>query len=136
MSLSSTRRSTVPAGVAYAVLKRCAMRCEVCSDPLGGPRGLQWALHHRRYRDNAPDMHSPQNLLAVCGPDNFANGCHRDIHQDKDAAKDNGWSISRHEFDGKLIDPLEREVLIDRGSRYVYLTAAGEYADEPPDVTA
>lgn len=102
--------------------------CELCGGELLGDRGLSWSLHHRRYRDHRPDSHSPQNLLALHGASNV-DECHGLVHRSKADAMESGWSLSRHGF----VNPLLVPVLIDAGSRWVYLTASGEYSDNPPE---
>jgi hypothetical protein len=89
-------------------------------------RGLNWSLHHRRYRDGSPDSHLPPNLLLVDGASNV-DGCHGRIHGDKAESMTSGWAITRHGD----VDPATVPVLIDGGSRWVYLTADG-YSDNPP----
>ena len=110
------------------VFDRDRRRCVVCGWRLSGARGLDWSIHHRRGRDGRPDSHQPQNLIAVCGGDNVT-GCHGRIHQRRSEAQPNGWWLSR--IAGT--DPLTVPVLVERGSRWVYLTADGEYADVPPE---
>jgi hypothetical protein len=126
----STRSAPSKPELVDVVLGRSGYRCEVCGDDLHGARGYDWAVHHRRYRDGAPDQDTPQNLLVVCGGSNV-DRCHGVIHSGKTYAQRRGWAISRH---GDL-DPLLQPVLINHESRYVYLTAGGEYADNPPEVT-
>jgi hypothetical protein len=115
------------------VLARCARDglpcCEVCGEPINGLRGYDWAVHHRRFRDGASDQDTPQNTLVVCGGSNV-DRCHGVIHSGKTYAKRRGWAITRH---GNQ-DPLLQPMLIDHESRWVYLTADGEYADNPPEV--
>lgn len=122
-------RSTNPdQATVDAVVARQDGRCVRCGEVLKGERGFDWSVHHRRGRDGKPDSHSRQNLLAVCGADNVS-GCHGWIHQHRGAAMVNGWWLSR--IAGT--DPLTVAVLVDRASRWVYLTTDGGYADEPPE---
>src|SRR5690606_32936268 len=108
--------------------------CEVCGDSVNGTRGVDWAVHHRRGRDGRPDSHTPQNLLLVCGGSNV-DRCHGIIHADHGSeAEIAGWLISRNAIPTR--DPLAVPVLIDRGSRWTYLTADGGYADDPPGEVA
>lgn len=113
--------------VVNAVLLRDCWRCVVCGQSIGGERGLEWSLHHRRYRDGRPDAHLPQNLITVCGSSNV-DRCHGVIHASKTEAMASGWSITRHGF----VDPLVQPVLVFERSRWVYLTGDGRYADAPP----
>lgn len=116
------------------VLARCSRdgvpSCEVCGEPLVGLRGFDWALHHRRFRDGAEDQDTPQNLLVVCGGSNV-DRCHGVIHSGKAYAMTQGWAISRL----SKTDPAAIPVLVDRESRWVYLTARGQYSDDPPEVS-
>jgi hypothetical protein len=121
-------RSTGPSSaVVDAVLERDG-GCVLCGEPLRGERGWGWSIHHRRGRDGKPDSHSVQNLIAVCGADNVS-GCHGRIHGNRGEAQTNGWWISRV-FPK---DPLTVPLLVEHGSRWVYLSADGRYSDSPPD---
>lgn len=130
-----TYRQTGPASdVVEVVLERASRddvpHCEVCGDAAYGVRGLHWALHHRKGR-GLPDSHLPQNLILVHGASNV-DRCHGRIHGSRTEAQESGWSVSRN----TLVDPLYVALLIDGGLRWVYLTAAGSYSDDPPAVTA
>jgi hypothetical protein len=135
---TSTRR-TAPKGpdidTVLLVLRRATRDgqpcCEVCSKPAYGERSLDWSVHHRRGRDGRPDSNSPANLLLVCGADN-QSGCHGRIHQRRSESQPAGWWISRIPAKGGVVaDPLTIPVLIDGGSRWVYLGADGTYVDIP-----
>jgi hypothetical protein len=124
-----TRRPGPTPEVVEVVLFRDGNRCVCCGGGLiDGGRGFEWSVHHRRGRDGKPDSHQPQNLIAVCGPDNV-QGCHGRIHQRRSEAQPNGWWISR--IAGT--DPLTVPLLIERESRWVYLTADGRRSDDPPE---
>lgn len=110
------------------VLTRDGGRCVCCGTELFGDRAVDWSVHHRRGRDGKPDSHKPQNLITVCGGGN-ESGCHGRIHQRRSESQPNGWWLSR--IAGT--DPLTVPVLVGHGSRWVYLTASGEYADNPPE---
>jgi hypothetical protein len=124
----------VPAGpspetvslVLHRAMRDGVICCEVCGDAVYAERGLFWSLHHRRYRDGRPDSHLPPNLILVCGASNV-DRCHGAIHDHKGDAMDAGHSITRHGD----VDPATVPVLIDGGSRWVYLTVDG-YSDNPP----
>ncbi len=116
--------------VVELVLERDGHCCVVCSVRITGNRGFSWSLHHRRGRDGKPDSHLPPNLITVHGASNV-HGCHGEIHRHKGDAMDAGYSLSR--IAGA--DPLQYAVLL-HGSRWVYLTATGEYSDDPPGVAA
>lgn len=109
-------------------MSRGHLYCEICADRVTGERGVDWALHHRRGRDGRPDAHSPQNLLVVHGRDNVT-ACHGRAHRNREGESGNfGWLISRN---GINRDPLRVPLLTDNGSRWVYLSADGQYVDEP-----
>jgi len=125
--LSRRSRATGPdAATVELVLDRDSRRCICCGIGLSGERGWGWSIHHRRGRDGKPDSHQPQNLISVCGADNHS-GCHGRIHQRRSESEPAGWWLSRVAG----TDPLTVAVLVDHGSRWVYLTADGRYADEP-----
>lgn len=109
------------------VVYRDGSRCVCCGVQVTGERGFGWSLHHRRGRDGKPDSHQPQNLITVCGGDNVT-GCHGNVHSRRSESQPNGWWLSR--IAGT--DPLLVPVLVYRGSVFVYLTADGQYSDEPP----
>lgn len=111
------------------VLERDRGCCVCCGVRLYGERGVDWSIHHRRGRDGKPDSHQPQNLITVCGGNNHT-GCHGLIHQRRSESEPKGWWLSR--VGG--VDPLTRPVLVDRESRWVYLTADGRMSDSPPEV--
>lgn len=119
-------RSGLDAATVEIVVLRDA-GCIVCGAPLAGERGIDWSIHHRRGRDGKPDSHAPQNNVVVCGGDNVT-GCHGRIHSRRSEAQPNGWWLSR--IAGT--DPLAVPLLVEHESRWVYLTADGEYSDEPP----
>lgn len=138
LSRSSIRRTYRPIGptsdVVDVILERASQdgvpHCEVCGETAYGVRGLHWALHHRKGR-GLPDSHLPQNLILVHGASNV-DRCHGRIHRSRAEAQAHGWSVSRN----TLVDPLYVAILIDGGQRWVYLTSAGEYADDPPAVAS
>lgn len=116
------------ADVVEVVLSRCGGACEVCSAPLEGERGYDWALHHRRGRDGAQDSHTAPNLIAVHGRDNVT-ACHGRIHRNVSGeSRRNGWLITRI---GIQRNPLEIPVLVGAGSKWVYLSEEGLYVDSP-----
>lgn len=125
------RRTGPTSAVVNRVLLRDGWRCIRCGEDIGGTRGWDWSLHHRRGRDGKPDSHEPQNLITVCGAGNV-DRCHGFIHQHRGEAQENGWWLSRVAG----ADPLRYGILVAAGSRWCYLTATGEYHDEPPGLAA
>jgi hypothetical protein len=92
--------------------------CERCSQA----RGAEW--QHRKNRSQGGRW-SPENGLHLCSP------CHRYVHHNVTESQDNGWSVK------SCFDPATKPVLIQNGSRWVYLTPDGGYSDgeavtEPP----
>jgi hypothetical protein len=104
-----------------AVKERSGGVCEVC-------RGSAEQIHHRQPRamggTRRPGVHMPANLLHVCA------ACHRHIESHRSAALLNGWLVRQGQ------DPAVVPVLVDRGSRRVFLTADGRYSDDPPEAAA
>lgn len=102
--------------------------CEICGGGIIGERGVHWSVHHRVPRGmggtRAARVNQPQSLMVVDG--SATTGCHGRIESDRAEALASGWLVSRY------ADPANVAVLIDRGSRWVYLTASGGYADNPP----
>lgn len=113
------------------VLHRQDYRCIRCSEPIEGERGVAWSAHHRRPRgmggSRRDDTDTPVNLLAVCG--SGTTGCHGYIESHRAEALTNGWLVPQS------ADPAHASVLVDRESRWVYLTEDG-YSDDPPERAA
>jgi hypothetical protein len=93
------------------VMQRSALLCEIrgpgCTD-------LATDAHHRQTRRLGPDC--PCNLLAVC-----AHCHHVNVHGQPATARDQGWIVSRHAFDGSGV-PVQIH-----GLGLVLLTCTGEY---------
>lgn len=104
--------------------------CEVCGEPVGGMRAWHWSVHHRRGRDGARTDNSPANLVLCCGASNV-DGCHGRIHQRASWSRPLGLLLPRN---GIRLDPASVAVTIDRESRVVYLTLAGGYSEDAPEV--
>lgn len=108
-----------------AILERAAYACERCSGPLGPVRGRDWHCHHRRPRaaggSRRADTNSPANLVAIC-PD-----CHTAVESRRGEALAEGWLVTQ------VSDPAAVALLIERGSRWVYLTHDGRYSEHPND---
>lgn len=110
------------------VLDRDGYRCVRCGVPIQGERGRDWSMQHRRPRGmggtDRGDANSPANLVALCG--SGTTGCHGHVESRRAEAYVHGWLVSLH------VDPANVPVLVDHGSRWVYLTDSGEYVDNPP----
>lgn len=87
--------------------------CERCSQA----RATEW--QHRVNRSQGGTW-SAENGLDLCSP------CHRYVTGNWTESEANGWTVRGED------DPAERPVLIQNGSRWVYLTTDGEYSAEPP----
>ena len=111
-----------------AVLERDCWSCVLCGTGVTGERGRDWSIHHRRPRamggTDRLDSNSPANLLTVCG--SGTSGCHGVIESHRAAAYNAGWLL--HQGD----DPTRLAVLVDRRSRWVYLTADAGMSATPP----
>ena len=108
------------------ILDRDGYRCVRCSKPIEGERGRDWSLHHRQPRGmggakHRPMAHTAANLISVCG--SGTTGCHGHIEANRAEARDNGWLVWRN------TDPESVAVLVDHGSRWVYLSVDGRYLD-------
>lgn len=108
----------------------CCVRCGL--NVSGGERGRDYSIQHRRPRgiggSRRPETEGPQNKILLCG--DGTTGCHGWVESNRGLALYHGWLVSQWE------DPATVRVLVDRGERWVYLTASGEYADNPPEVAA
>lgn len=107
-----------------AVLERDGYCCVVCGLGIGLPenRGMFWSIHHRVRRSQGLDNRLC-NLIAVCG--NGTQGCHGDIHANVTDAVACGWLVRGTAQPGAVA------ILVGHRSRWVYLTDAAGYADEP-----
>lgn len=120
--MSGPNRATV-----MAVLDRDGYRCVRCGAPIEGERGRDWSLQHRRPRGmggtRRTDANSPANLIALCG--SAVTGCHGHVESHRAEAVTNGWLVPQ------CFTPATSPVLVDHGSRWVYLTDDGQYEDHP-----
>lgn len=120
---SARPNDEIPADTRRLVLARANGRCESCAGDLDISR---YSLHHRRPKgmggSRVADLHSPANLLVLCGRGN-ADGCHGDVHGHPIAARDAGMLVRR------AADPARVPVLI-HGTRLVLLAIDGTYAEE------
>lgn len=104
------------------VAERSGGVCEICTaEPAT-------EYHHRAPRGmggtSDPKVNLASALLHVGRP------CHRYAEEHRAEALIAGWLVSRYS------DPARVNVLIHNGSRYVYLTDDGGYADNPPEAVA
>jgi len=86
--------------------------CERCS----AARGMEW--QHRKNRSQGGKW-EPQNGLHLCSP------CHRYVTGEPADSQVHGWTVRRDE------DPAKVPVLVERFSRWVYLSPDGTYVDDP-----
>lgn len=107
------------------VVERDHFSCMLCGYGVGDHRGVDWSIHHRLRRSQGLD-NSPSNLITVCG--NGTQGHHAAIHARPKWARDfGGWLLKGSD------DPAGFPVLVERGARWVRLTADGLYvASAPP----
>ena len=110
-----------------AALARDENACVVCGLPNRGERGVDWSIHHRVRRSQG-GTNDTSNLITVCG--SGTQGCHGEIHSHVADSRDNGWLLKSSD------NSMERPVLTDHRSRWLYLTSDGEYSDVPPVVAA
>ena len=93
----NTRREGVPADTRVLLWARSKGRCEVCEIDLTGPVPVPISAHHRLPRqaggDRRPDVHSPANLLLLCGTG--TTGCHGDIERNRSWAYERGYLVHR-----------------------------------------
>lgn len=127
-TLNRRRKSTGPAPeVVEAVYERAHWSCEICTGDVGDRRGVDHHIHHRRPRatggSTRPDTNLPSNLLLLCP------ACHEQIESHRAVAQRMGWLVTQG------TDPATVAVLVRR-DQWVYLTAEGRYATEPPDTAA
>jgi 5-methylcytosine-specific restriction enzyme A len=122
-AMRSRYRRTGPSDeVVDLVYERAQWSCELCGAPVGDRRGVDHHLHHRRPRrmggSQLPDTNAPQNLLLLCP------ASHETVESERTAAYAGGWLV------GQNADPSLVPVLIL--AKLKFLTAAGEYSDDPP----
>lgn len=117
-------RSTGPdRNVREAVSVRAGFCCELCGGNSCFNYGMQ--IHHRRPRamggTDRADTNQPQNLLYV------GESCHQCTESRRGDAVLDGALVSQCD------DPARVAVLI-HGNRWRYLTADGQYSDNPPEM--
>jgi hypothetical protein len=71
--------------------------------------------------DRRPDTNSPANLLLLCPPH------HEEVESRRAESYAVGWLL-------RLNDRPELVAVLVQRDRWVYLTATGEYSDDPPGV--
>lgn len=116
-------RDTGPDAATEAlVAERSGGMCEIC----GQEHATEY--HHRVPRGMGgtkdPRVNQASSLLHV------SRRCHRYAETHRAEALIAGWLVSRYS------NPADVAVLINNGSRYVYLGADGLYHDNPPEVAA
>lgn len=123
-------RNTGPSHeVVDVVLARANYSCEIAGCAVGDRRGVDYSLHHRRPRgmggSHWSGINLPSNIMLLCG--SGTTGCHSIVETRRAAAVAAGWLVLSR------TDPATVPCLIEHGSRFVYLTASGEYSDSPPE---
>lgn len=123
-------RDTGPSAETIETVRvRANERCEIGGEEIWFIlRGEDYHIHHRRPRGMGgtirPDTNQEPNLLLLC-PD-----CHARVESRRGEAFTKGWLVPQSG------DPAQIAVLVDHGSRWVYLTADGTYSDIPPERAA
>ena len=79
---------------------------------------------------NWPGVNLPSNLMILCGSATAPGSCHEFAESHRASAVAAGWLVLSRS------DPAAVPCLIERGSRWVYLTTSGEYSDNPPERAA
>ena len=69
----------------------------------------------------------PSNLLILCGSATTPGSCHHFAENWRASSVASGWLVLSR------VNPATVPVLVERGSRFVYLTNDGRYADDPPE---
>lgn len=112
-----TRKRLGEGAARRLVYARSGGICERCCHA----PGAEW--QHRKNRSQGGRW-TAANGLHLCSP------CHRYVTEHPADAQANGWSVTR------LCDPAAVAVLIEGGSRWVYLTDDGAVTTEPPEASA
>lgn len=103
----------------------CCVRCGTILWPAG--RGFGWSVHHRVLKSHGVN-NSPTNLILLCG--SGSSGCHGMVHsRPRTYRAEGGWILRSTD------NPAQVAVLL-AGSRWVYLTVDGRYADKPAGAAA
>ncbi|RKN55910.1 HNH endonuclease [Micromonospora costi] len=106
----------------------CCVRCG--RYVLGGERGRDWSVQHRRARqgrDARPDTNQSPNLILLCG--SATTLCHGWVESYRTAARDGGWAIRQSE------NPALMPVDHYQYGR-VWLTADGQWTRQAPAVAS
>lgn len=128
--LRKSWRNTGPTrDVLDALYERAGYSCEACGQGVGDRRGVDHSVHHRVPRGMGgtrwAGANALTNLLLLCG--SATTGCHGSVESHRAAAVAAGWLVLSRS------DPATVPVLIEHGSRFVYLTADGQYSNDPPE---
>lgn len=110
------------------ILVRHDYRCARCGEPIQGERGVDWSMQHRRPRGMGGSrweyINSPANLIPVSG--SGTTGCHGHMEKHRAEALTYGWLLPK-----STVDPALHPVLVEHGSRWVYLDHYGGMSDDP-----
>lgn len=108
-----------------AVLARDGWACAINACAISGPRGIGWAIHHRRPRrmggSSLSDTNLASNLLTVCTP------CHELVESRRAEALERGWLL--HAGDVPSQTPVQHMLL-----GWVYLGDDGSFSLAPPPI--
>jgi hypothetical protein len=106
----------------------CCVRCG--RNVKGSTRGVSWSLQHRKPRGMGgtrtgpcPWINSPENLVILCG--SATTSCHGEVEQERNEARQMGYSILR----SSVLLPADVPVYVFVLAQFVYLTPDGQYAD-------
>jgi hypothetical protein len=105
------------------VLERDAGLCAWCGGDIGGTRGWDWSLHHRRPAgaggDRRPETHGAGNLILLHG--SGCTRCHGVVESSRAMALDRGFLIPKGAAEPPSEFPIQHFVhgycrLFDDGS--------------------
>lgn len=116
-------------GTRLRVVERDGYRCVRCGASV--IRAV-YSVQHRKSRGaggtSDPAINLSCNLITLCG--SGTTGCHGHVEANPVEAALNGWRVERWD------NPLNRPVLVEHESRWVYLDNQARYVDSPPERAA
>lgn len=115
-----------------AVIERDDMRCASCGHEVGGTRGWDYSVHHRRPAgaggDIRPETHAAGNLVLLHG--HGTSRCHGEAESHRAAARNRGLLIPKNAIDRPELWPIEHAV-----HGWCYLLDDGTRSTEPPEAS-